>query len=81
MIPLFRLALPPLRLPRATDLERVRHVLKLPDQAAPRLPPETAPLPRLVLRELPRHLVEFAARSELLERGLLFGMFLTLPGG
>ena len=80
MISLLRLHLPPLRIPRRADLQVIRHLLKVAHQAAPHLPPQATPLPRLILRELPRHLVKLAAGIELRQGKLFLGVFLALGG-
>ena len=54
-----RFNLPILRIPRRAVLQPIRHSLKRRIKTPPRLPPQTPSLPRLVLGELPRHLVEF----------------------
>lgn len=78
MIPEPRLRLPQLRTPRRARLKPKRNLLERRVQAPPRLPPERAPLPRLVLGELPCHLVELGPVADLRQRLLLLAVFLAL---
>ena len=74
MIPLPRLDLANLRRARGTNLQLIRHFLKVLQQTASDLPAQGAALPRLILAHFARYVVEFGAVADLLECFFFFAV-------
>lgn len=78
MIPETTLHLRELRICHRAGLQLISHLLIAGIERTACLPPQAAPLPRLVLGEFTGDFVKFGSRVELGERFFLLGVFLAL---